>query len=88
VLVFIRRRRTRELGGQQFTRQALYYRIAGISKRVLGKRVQRYPRHPADQRHAEIDSTQRYLGISMTFLRTAYYKFHPRAKGADDERIN
>jgi site-specific recombinase XerD len=32
-------------------------------------------------RHAEIDSTQRYLGISMNFLRTAYYQYHPRANG-------
>jgi integrase/recombinase XerD len=32
-------------------------------------------------RHAEIDSTQRYIGVSMTFLRTAYYKYHPRANG-------
>ena len=30
-------------------------------------------------RHALIDTTQLYLGISMTFLRTNYYKFHPRA---------
>jgi len=91
--------------GQQFTRQALYYRIADISKRVLGKLVSphRFRAGCATalleggsdirdtqriMRHAKIDSTQRYLGISMTFLRTAYYKFHPRAKGADDERSN
>jgi integrase/recombinase XerD len=84
--------------GQQFTRQALYYRVAEISKRVLGKRVSphRFRAGCATalleggsdirdtqriMRHAEIDSTQRYLGISMGFLRTAYYKFHPRANG-------
>jgi integrase/recombinase XerD len=39
-------------------------------------------------RHALIDTTQMYLGISMTFLRTNYYKFHPRAKGASDECSN
>jgi len=91
--------------GQQFTRQALYYRIADISKHVLGKRVSphRFRAGCATalleggsdlrdtqriMRHAVIDSTQRYLSISMAFLRTAYYKFHPRAKGADDERSN
>jgi integrase/recombinase XerD len=30
-------------------------------------------------RHALINTTQLYLGISMFFLRTNYYKFHPRA---------
>ena len=90
--------------GEQFTRQALYYRIADISKRVLGKRVSphRFRAGCATalleggsdirdtqriMRHAEIDSTQHYLGISMTFLRTAYYKFHPLEKG-DHENQN
>jgi integrase/recombinase XerD len=39
-------------------------------------------------RHALIDTTQLYLGISMTFLRTNYYKFHPLEKGADNECRN
>jgi integrase/recombinase XerD len=86
--------------GHQFTRQALYYSIADISKRVLGKRVSphRFRAGCATalleggsdirdtqriMRHALIDTTQLYLGISMTFLRTNYYKFHPRAKGAE-----
>jgi integrase/recombinase XerD len=86
--------------GQQFTRQALYYRIADVSERVLGKRVSphRFRAGCATalleggsdirdtqriMRHALIDTTQLYLGISMTFLRTNYYKFHPRAKGAE-----
>jgi integrase/recombinase XerD len=88
--------------GQQFTRQALYCRIANISKRVLGKPVSphRFRAGCATalleggsdirdtqriMRHALIDTTQLYLSISMTFLRTNYYKFHPLEKGADNE---
>jgi integrase/recombinase XerD len=86
--------------GQQFTRQNLQQRLAGISEQALGKRVSphRFRAGCATalleggsdirdtqriMRHTLIDTTQLYLGISMTFLRTNYYKFHPRAKGAE-----
>jgi integrase/recombinase XerD len=32
-------------------------------------------------RHASVDSTQRYMDVSMVFARKAYHTSHPRAKG-------
>jgi integrase/recombinase XerD len=93
--LFVGRRSTHGRG-KPFTRQNLYLCVAGLSKRVLGKRVSphRFRAGCATalleggsdirdtqriMRHALINTTQLYLGISMSFLRTNYYKFHPRA---------